>query len=67
MFRADPDANEACRDPSQHRKPLEQAHRERHLDFPATVERFSQKLILNRQLASLNHTRRQFAPPLDTA
>jgi hypothetical protein len=66
MFRADPYANEARRYPSQHRKPLQQAHRERHLHFPATLERPSQKLILNRQLDSLNYTRRQLAPALDT-
>ena len=65
MFRADPHANEACRDPPQHRKPLQQAHRERHLHLPA-LERPSQKLILNRQLGSLNHTRRQLAAALDT-
>jgi hypothetical protein len=67
MFRTDPHADEACRDPPQHRKPLQQAHRERHLRFAATLERPSQKLILNRQLASLNHTRRQLAPALDTS
>ena len=67
MFRTDPHADEACRDPPQYRKPLQQAHRERHLHFAATLKRPSQKLILNRQLTSLNHTRRQLAPALDTS
>jgi len=66
MFRTNPHANEARGYPPQHRKPLQQAHRERHLHCPATLERPSQKLILNRQLDSLNHTRRQLAPALDT-
>jgi hypothetical protein len=66
MFRANPHANEARRYPPQHGKPLQQAHRERHLHVAATLERLSQKLILNRQLTPLDHARRQLAPALDT-
>ena len=66
MFRTEPHADKPCRDSPQYRKPLQQPHRERDLHLPAMVERPSQKLILNRELASLNHTRRQLAPALNT-
>jgi hypothetical protein len=66
MFRADSDADKTRRDPPQHWEPLEQAHRERHLDCAAMLERPSQKPILNQQLAVLNHPGRELAPTLDT-
>ena len=66
MFRADPDADETRRDPPQRGEPLEQTHRERHVDGAAMLERRPQKPILNHQLAALNHPRWEFAPTLDT-
>jgi hypothetical protein len=66
MFRSDPDADEMRRDLPQHRKPLEQAHRQRHRHGSAMLERPSQKPILNRQLAALNHPRRELTAMLDT-
>ena len=38
MFRADSDADEARRDRPKHWKPLQQAHRERHLHFSVMLE-----------------------------